>query len=192
MSADSSVKANVGPTPDPGQDPVLFLDYDGVLHPDEVYLERGRPVLRARGELFIWVPLLEAALAPHPRVRIVLSTSWARELRFATARDRLPPGLRARVIGATWHSTMGRVDGISLGRTTWWDQATRYEQIRRYVNRAGLRAWVAIDDRPEGWAEADRGCLVRTHSSRGLSEMRVMDELAGQLERICKHGRDES
>lgn len=42
--------------------PVLFLDYDGVLHPDEVFLERGKPVLRARGELFMWTPLLEAAL----------------------------------------------------------------------------------------------------------------------------------
>jgi len=188
MSAALSLSVNAGPI----KDPVLFLDYDGVLHPDEVYLERGRPVLRARGELFVWAPLLEAALAPHPRVCIVLSTSWARELRFATARDRLPPGLRTRVIGATWHNSMGRVDGIALGSTTWWDQATRYEQIRRYVNRAGLRAWVAIDDRPEGWDEADRGCLVRTHSSRGLSETRVMDELAGQLERICKHGRDES
>ncbi len=28
---------------------VLFLDFDGVLHPDEVYLQRGKPVLRCDG-----------------------------------------------------------------------------------------------------------------------------------------------
>ena len=33
---------------------ILFLDYDGVLHPDSAYLVRGRPVLRATGGLFMW------------------------------------------------------------------------------------------------------------------------------------------
>ena len=172
--------------------PVLFLDYDGVLHPDEVFLERGKPVLRARGELFMWTPLLEAALVGYPEVRIVLSTSWARELRFARARDCLPEGLRSRVVGATWHSGMERIDGVSLERATWWDMVTRYEHIRRYANHARLSDWVAIDDRPEGWDDVDSGRLVRTHSSRGLSEQRVMNELAGHLVRICKHGREES
>lgn len=41
---------------------LLFLDYDGVLHPDEVYLKRGRPVLRGPGELFMWVPHLLSAI----------------------------------------------------------------------------------------------------------------------------------
>ena len=74
--------------------PVIFLDFDGVLHPDAVYLERGRPVLRAEGELFMWTGHLVEALACHPDVHIVLSTSWARELRFARARDHLPAELR--------------------------------------------------------------------------------------------------
>ena len=37
---------------------ILFLDLDGVLHPDEAYLVHGRSVLRAEGELFMWAPLL--------------------------------------------------------------------------------------------------------------------------------------
>lgn len=41
---------------------ILFLDFDGVLHPDAAYLVRGRPVLRAAGELFMWAPLLAAVL----------------------------------------------------------------------------------------------------------------------------------
>ena len=45
---------------------ILFLDLDGVLHPDEAYLVHGRPVLRAEGELFMWAPLLIDVLADCP------------------------------------------------------------------------------------------------------------------------------
>lgn len=42
---------------------ILFLDFDGVLHPDAVYRERGRPVLRDQGELFMWSGRLVDVLA---------------------------------------------------------------------------------------------------------------------------------
>ena len=38
---------------------ILFLDFDGVLHPDAVYLERGRPVLR--GDATAEIPQLMAS-----------------------------------------------------------------------------------------------------------------------------------
>ncbi len=149
---------------------ILFLDFDGVLHPDAVYLERGRPVLRGDGELFMWSRHLVDVLASAPHVRIVLSTSWARELRFNRARDYLPAELRSKVIGATWHSGMATDDEHRpLGRDTWWDTSTRYEQIRRYADRAGLTEWIAVDDHPEGWARAALDKLVATDSSMGLS-----------------------
>ena len=169
--------------------PVLFLDFDGVLHPDEVYLERGRPVLRSSGELFMWAPLLVDALADHPEVRIVLSTSWARVLGFSKARDWLPRTLRDRVIGATWHSAMGRCAGAPLGTSTWWDQATRYAQIARYVQRAGLLRWVAVEDQPEGWSRSDLDKLVRTHPQFGLSSAIASGQLAAQLARISSSRR---
>ena len=31
---------------------LLFLDFDGVLHPDAVYLHKGKIELRSEGELF--------------------------------------------------------------------------------------------------------------------------------------------
>lgn len=150
---------------------ILFLDFDGVLHPDAVYLVRGRPELRAEGKLFMWAGVLAEVLIGHPSVRIVLSTSWARELGFSRARNFLPAALRSRVIGATWHSAMATDDELRpLGRETWWDQATRYQQIRRYVDRARLRNWIAIDDNPEGWAESDHAHLVHTDPGRGLGD----------------------
>lgn len=161
---------------------ILFLDFDGVLHPDAVYLERGRPVLRAAGELFMWSRYLVDALANAPHVRIVLSTSWARELRFARARDYLPAELRAKVIGATWHSGMASDDEHRpLGRGTWWDTSTRYQQIRRYADRAGLAQWIAVDDHPEGWADADRDKLVVTDSNLGLSAPSARIRLAAAV-----------
>lgn len=161
---------------------ILFLDFDGVLHPDAVYLERGRPVLRADGELFMWTSHLVDVLASAPHVRIVLSTSWARELRFNRARDYLPAALRSKVIGATWHSGMATdEEHRPLGRSTWWDTSTRYEQIRRYADRAGLAEWVAVDDHPEGWADADRDKLVATDSNLGLSAPSARIRLAAAV-----------
>ena len=46
---------------------ILFLDFDGVLHPDPCFEE---------ARLFENAPRLSAALAPYPEVAVVLSTSW--------------------------------------------------------------------------------------------------------------------
>ena len=171
-------------------DSVLFLDFDGVLHPDAAYLIKGRPILKTQGALFMWAPLLLEALTPFPDVRIVLSTSWARELSYTRARRWLPSGLRERVIGATWHSAMSyKRDGFR-SLTTWWDEATRYEQIKRYVTRAGLTQWLVVDDQPDGWAEEDRDHLVQTHGETGLSDPAALALLVKGLQslgtsRVC-------
>ncbi len=138
--------------------------------------------MRAEGSLFMWAGVLAEALSSVPHVRIVLSTSWVRELRFARALAYLPFELRSRVIGATWHSCMATDDEQRpLGRETWWDTATRYQQIRRYVDRAGLTQWVAVDDQPEGWADADRARLVQTDPENGLSDPAVLARLSDLL-----------
>ena len=68
--------------------PTLFLDFDGVLHPDEVYRVGGRIVLRVDGfSLFEWSSILDELLAPYPGTQIVLSTSWVRILGFDEASD---------------------------------------------------------------------------------------------------------
>lgn len=160
---------------------LLFLDFDGVLHPDAAYLVRGRPTLRGEGQLFMWAPLLVDALVDFPEAKIVLSTSWARELSFDRARRWLPQALRMRVIGATWHTGMSlRKEGFgSVG--SWWDGATRYEQIKRWTNRAGRTDWVAIDDQPEGWGVNDLKKLVHTDPQKGLSDASAVALLVERL-----------
>jgi hypothetical protein len=95
--------------------PVLYLDFDGVLHPDEIYRIRGRIVLRCDGmNLFEWAPLLVDHLEPYPDPRIILSTSWIRTLSLNEARAWLPVSLGSRVIGAT-----GTARWISSGGITY-------------------------------------------------------------------------
>ena len=130
---------------------ILHLDFDGVLNPHDVFLEAAKPVLRpdpAYGipdwvELFSFCPILQEALAPHPDIRIVLSTSWAAHLGFEAARDALPAGLRGRVIGAT---CAGRHE-----LEEWLLAPSRWAQIARHAATHGITDWIAIDDDTEGW-----------------------------------------
>lgn len=155
---------------------IVFLDYDGVLHPDHVYLIKGRPVLRMDGfNLFEFSDILIQALKPYPTVRVVLSTSWVHTFCFTKAKAWLPDELQARVIGACYHSSMNAIE---------WSQRTRYQQIMRYVSRAklGRTDWIAIDNDPVGWADKHRANLVLTDDGGGLSYTSAQFDLAEKLE----------
>jgi hypothetical protein len=154
---------------------LLFLDFDGVLHPDAVYLTLAGVELRAEGELFMWAPLLVEALSNVSTVSIVLSTSWVRNLGFYAARRALPAALQPRVIGATWHSAMGRgwPDRIA------WDVQTRYQQVAAYLGRTtAISDWIALDDDAAGWPKDQLHHLVRTNPDIGLSDELVQAQLA--------------
>lgn len=156
---------------------ILFLDFDGVLHPESVYLTGSGPKLGGDGELFMWAPILEQALMPYPQVRLVLSTSWVRHLGFSRAKKRLSPALQCRVVGSTWHSSMLKawVDQV------WWDQSSRHGQIIRYVARSGAQSWLALDDDDLGWPVTDSHRLIRVDGSTGISDERVIDDLKLKL-----------
>lgn len=62
-----------------------------------------------------------------------------------------------------------------------WDEATRYQQVKRYVGRAGLVDWLAVDDQPEGWGVDDLDKLVQTNSDTGLSVPSIQALLAARL-----------
>ena len=153
---------------------ILFLDYDGVLHPDEVYQTRKGVGLLCDGHnLFEHAQLLSDMLEPHPHVEIVLSTSWVFVFGFDEARSRLPKPLQAKVKGATWHS---HIEDRHL-----WRYYTRHQQIDTYVKRHQLVNWVAIDNDDDGWPQDKRHHLVLTNSWGGLGDVAAQIEL---LEKI--------
>lgn len=158
-----------------GTGPVVYLDFDGVLHPDRVYRSpRKGPYLKdAKGHrLFEHAELLEQLLQPYPDIRVVLSTSWVMHYGFMGAAKRLPERLRALVIGATFHSRMSRetFDAMPRGLQVWADVLRR-----RPLN------WLAVDDDHLHWPTWCRDHLVRTHSTLGLAEPSVTTQLKEKL-----------
>lgn len=150
---------------------ILFLDFDGVLHPSDVFLQKGRPVLHSKGELFMWAPQLIEVLIPHPHVKIVLSTNWVRMRGFSRAKSALPEALQERVIGATWHSSMHRDE---------YDNTSRFQQIAGYVSRNNVQHWLAVDDlheHSEEWKESYKTHLIKTDPELGLSDPDVLELL---------------
>lgn len=156
---------------------LLFLDYDGVLHPENVHLlhRRGPTLLDAPGhDLFENCALLEYVLTPYPDVHIVLSTSWVRRYRGSIVRvsRRLTPGLRARVIGATYHSGMDPAQFAA---------APRGMQIWSDVLRRKPEKWLALDDDWLHWPAWCRANLICTDPVLGISAPTVLADLKSKL-----------
>lgn len=164
---------------------ILFLDFDGVLHPDEVYLGRQGPELKANGALFMWVPILALILDEFPTVSLVLSTSWVRHLGHKRAAGYLPQELRQRVIGATWHSSMAK----PWTDDNQWDGRTRYHQIARYAARAHLQHWLALDDDVDGWRKDSAVNLVACCPNTGISSAEIQSELQVRLRELTSIAR---
>lgn len=103
-------------------EPILFLDFDGVLHPSSAYL--SAPFSRA--------PMLAEALADR-QVHVVVSSSWRFGRELDELRGLLPGGLADRVIGTTGDPHDG--------------EHARYHEILASLRDFGPgRAWRALDD----------------------------------------------
>ena len=157
--------------------PVLYLDFDGILHPADVRVtpeEPLRPRLYVRGKptnepLFRYVSLLELLLYPHPDLRIVLATSWVRTFGYESALKRLSPALQERVIGAATFPAPTRFGTISVD-----------------AEERGLTNWLSLDDDYVGWPEERLHQLVApTNPYLALVEPGVAVKLAKMLEALC-------
>lgn len=154
---------------------ICYLDYDGVLHDGNVLRNRTRGMYIAtpQREFFEWMPILEELMAPYPEVKIVLSTTWIRELGFDQAKQELSLPLRERVIGATFlHPKIVKTE---------FDMLPRGMQILGDVMRRTPAAWFALDDDAFGWPAKYRDNLIETDSARGLSDPQVSERVRSAL-----------
>lgn len=163
-------------------EPVVYLDFDGVLHPADVRVTASEP-LRPRvyncgptdHPLFEHAPLLERILVPFPDVRIVLSTSWVSTLGYEFTVQQLPLALQARVIGTIWR-----------GELLEHPPRTRYDAIQTDANMRGLDRWLALDDDEEGWPEEQRYRLIAPNNFwYGLAQPSRCEELTDALALLC-------
>jgi hypothetical protein len=146
---------------------IIYLDFDGVLHDEEVYWDIKRGIyLRTRGRtLFEWAPILEKLLETHGDVRIVLSTSWVPMKSFIYARKQLIHSLGSRVIGSTFHTRYMRRDEFM--------NMPRGVQIAQDVHRRRPGSWIAVDDDDANWPSSLRKHLIRTDGGTGLNSPEI-------------------
>ncbi|CAB3741013.1 hypothetical protein LMG22037_06443 [Paraburkholderia phenoliruptrix] len=133
--------------------PVLFLDFDGVLHPvGEPALDEHCRLIENPG-LFIWRPIPEALLTPYPAVRIIVSSNWRRLFDDATL---------IRLLGRLGNRFVGVVESYG---------ACRSEEILMDVRRRKIIHWLAIDDHPSVVrAQAEEHRFIAWDSARDLND----------------------
>lgn len=164
--------------------PILYLDFDGVLHHHEVYAKNKTPYMREPGhELFEWVKILDDTLNKVQGLQIVLSTSWVRHLRYDFSVKQLPESIQSLCIGGTWHTHMNYDGGWGMyhGGHSYWDQMTRYQQIQMDVNSRKVTNWIAIDDNIEGWATKDNDKIIVCNPEIGISEHGKKEEILNKI-----------
>ncbi|MEI6002266.1 hypothetical protein H3V53_35630 [Paraburkholderia bengalensis] len=139
---------------------VVFLDFDGVLHPVGVPAVDEDFRLIKNPDLFVWRPILERLLARYPTVGIIVSSDWRRLFDDATLIELLGP-LAVRFVGVV--ECYG---------------SSRSEEILAEVRRRGLKEWVALDDHPSviaAQAKDDR--FIACEPAMGLSSLDVQQTL---------------
>ena len=163
---------------------VLYLDFDGALHHEDVCVNTKRGLYfganaQAHGvrhghthRLFEYAPILVELLEPYPDVQIVLSTTWVRWRGYEHARDRLPAELARRCVGATFHKQMSRDAFLQMPRGL---------QIWMDVERRQPSAWMAIDDDHSDWPDWCQDRLVRSDDNWGISRPKVRSTLKTAL-----------
>lgn len=108
---------------------ILFLDFDGVLH----------PVNREDG-VFSREEHLARVLRDYPHVQVVISSSWRCDYTLANMKTFFLTDLRSRIIGVTPHF-MG--DGLDHENFD-----LREQEIYAWLRSAGREhePWIALDD----------------------------------------------
>lgn len=154
------------PTLSPLEDKILFLDIDGVLHPDDVASFTQDRTAPTGVNLFRWAPILVELLNKYPEVKIVVSSTWRCLFPYTILMDLLPLGIKERVIDVTEPKLYDR-----------WDA------IKEYIVRHKLNKYIIIDDDYKAFPYR---CpeLVRCYPNVGLSKKQTLDNLTQHLDRI--------
>jgi hypothetical protein len=127
--------------------PVVFLDFDGVTHPDPI-----------SGRLFMQLPLIEGVLREYGRVPIVLSTTWRENHSLEVLREKFSADFSLRVLDAT--PVLDR--SLRSSHPALISQSSRQAEVEAwlYKNLNMAHAWIAIDDRGHWFEPGCRNLLI--------------------------------
>ena len=108
---------------------ILFLDFDGVLHPYS-------SVPHTEIAQFCLLPSLENWLRSNETIKVVISSSWRLHLDLGQLRALFCEDIGPRIID---RCPIERFEGNA--------QYWRYEVIKRWINQSQYQGpWVALDD----------------------------------------------
>ena len=133
----------------PSKEKLLFLDFDGVLHP--THFAGESPFSRAA--------LLEesfALLSP----KIVISSSWRFTHNLEKLQKTLPTFISSLIIGATGAAVIGK--------------HPRFTEIQNYLRGYGAADWRALDD---SYWEFPNPCpkLIRCNPNTGIADRQILE-----------------
>lgn len=126
----------------------IYLDFDGVLH--------GVPYTK---EAFELLPAFEDVLRAHPRVEVVITSSWREQFSFEEMRTWFSPDVQHQVIGVT----------------PILPEEKRVQEVRAHVKETGYRGrFIVVDDAafefPRNYPP-----LVLCGTARGLTEREIAE-----------------
>lgn len=133
---------------------VLFLDFDGVLHPAGIAPGSCLP--------FEWLPALEQALGQWPDVSVVVHSSWREQFGLDDLRDFLSP-LRTRVVAVA-------------------PPGPRAAAISQFlVETPSVRSFLVLDDAATEFSSELTAHLLLCDPATGISALEVQEKLIAWL-----------
>ena len=113
--------------------PILFLDFDGVLHPEHCHASKH----------FCCLPILEDALRHVPGCQVVITSTWRLEQSIEDLLQRFSPDIASMIDGVTpRYCELANVPNTLVGYER---EAECHAWL--WANDIPYRSWVALDDR---------------------------------------------
>ena len=113
--------------------PFLFLDFDGVLHPEHCHESKH----------FCCLTILEDALRQVPECKVVITSTWRLELPFEALRGKFSRDIAARIAGIT--PTFSDLKQVPNTLLSYPREAECHAW--QWANGVPHLPWLAIDDR---------------------------------------------
>lgn len=157
----------------------LYLNFDGVLHPDRVAYSEGciPSLLAAEHSVLEHASLLSEILEPHYDLHLVLNTWWTFYLGLDACVEMLPSSLSRRVVGAT------------LGYATSYDGIpSRANEMERHRARQGRQRFIILDHNNARYRPDLLSHLLLLDPDDGLAALAARRSLARRLTRMQPNG----
>lgn len=116
---------------------MVFLDFDGVLHPFFPRSDRSDE----ENQLFSYLPRLEAVLREYGDWQIVIASSWRENRPWEKVIQAFSQDIAARIVGGT---------PVIKAKAPPYSKHPRHDEVVAYLaaNDSMEATWIALDDDP--------------------------------------------